>query len=106
MHPQSVVDKLRVPTVASGLETQFVAREDQAFQRTMRRNQHNRRRTLVNFARFHADDAILDQIDSTNTMRARDRVETADERETGVAARIRNRLQEIDRYVGRSDRRP
>ena len=88
--PQSVVDELRVLLVERALEPEFVAREDETFERLVRGDQRDRARALVDFARLHADHAIFDHVDPADPVRARAGVEPRDE--PGTAPSVDDRL--------------
>src|ERR1051326_4203323 len=110
--PEAVVDQLGIARHQLVLEMHRAAVEAEALDAAMRRQQDRAARGLVDAARFHADKAVLDEIEAADTVLAAELVEAGQQGRgrqpfaidrDGIAAR------EIDldilRLVGRLLRR-
>src|SRR5437660_3020694 len=68
--PEAVVDQLGIARHQLVLEMRRAAVEAEALDAAMRRQQDRAARGLVDAARFHADKAVLDEIEAADAMRA------------------------------------
>ena len=77
--PKTVVDELSIFRHELVLEVGCAPIKRDRFDSAMGREENGPARRLVHAARFHADEAVLDEIEPTDGVRAPERVERSEE---------------------------